>query len=159
MKLGYHIFAEYSCKLHVENKFKSMSSGLWHHIMLRQGINVSKEHAASIFRVKMVLRNVSILLHNYAASQPRRHRLESPSPWKPQISRKEKSLIVVMTFMLHREVGQSKGGLSRPQDSCCPTTFKMGIQVVFLWDGISEFISGLCSQYFSPCTCWNQLFL
>jgi len=32
----------------------------------------------------IVLRNEGVLPHKYTASQPRRTRLESSSPWKPQ---------------------------------------------------------------------------
>jgi len=35
---------------------------------------------------RMVLRNVGILPHHHAASQPRRPRLEPSPPWKLQIS-------------------------------------------------------------------------
>jgi hypothetical protein len=47
--------------------FKSRSSGLWRHVLLD-------------------LWNFGILPHHYTASQPNRPRLESSSPWKPQIS-------------------------------------------------------------------------
>jgi len=41
------------------------------------------EHVASIFRP---LGDAGILPHHHTASQPRTPRLESSSPWKPQIS-------------------------------------------------------------------------
>jgi hypothetical protein len=66
--------------------------------MLWWDTNVSEVLAASTFRIKYhqslhpeggsskYLRNISILPQYYTVSQPRRPRLESSPPWKPQIS-------------------------------------------------------------------------
>jgi hypothetical protein len=64
-------------------RFKLMSSGLWHCIMLQYDTSVLEDLTASIFRVK-VLRNIGTLLHYYMASWPRRRQLESSLPRKSQ---------------------------------------------------------------------------
>jgi len=102
--------------------FKSRSCGLRNHVVLWYYTSVSEINAVSIFFPFRPLhpgyadstdrRNVGILPQHYTSSEPRRHRLETSPPWKPQNSKIMKCFIMYFSpFSYHFRPLESKFSL------------------------------------------------